>query len=58
MLAETARQAGPADIARELIDEAAGWRPDGDGLPNADAEYRRQLRGRIESAARESDAGG
>ena len=58
MLAETARHAGHADIVRELIDEAAGLHLDGDGLPEADAEYWPRLRTRIEFAAREADASG
>jgi hypothetical protein len=58
MLAETARHAGHADIVRELIDEAAGLRVDGDGLPEVDTEHWPRLRARIESAAREADANG
>lgn len=58
MLSETARHAGHADIVRELIDEAAGLRIDGDGLPHADPEYWSRLRARIESAAREAGIGG
>ncbi|MFJ6676518.1 DinB family protein [Actinosynnema sp. NPDC091369] len=51
MIAETNRHAGHADIVRELIDGAAGLRPDNDNLAVLDwAAYR----ARLERVARET----
>jgi hypothetical protein len=54
MIAETNRHAGHADIIRELIDGAAGWRVKDDGLPGVDAAWWENYRGRLEQVARES----
>jgi len=53
MIAETSRHAGHADLVRELIDGAAGWRPDNDSLPGVDAAWWEGYRDRLESVARE-----
>jgi uncharacterized damage-inducible protein DinB len=52
MIAETHRHAGQADIVRELIDGAAGYRPDNDNLPDESAEWWQGYRERVETAAR------
>lgn len=52
--AETARHAGHADILRELIDGAAGFRVDNDNMAPGDAAWWESYRGRLEDAARES----
>lgn len=58
--AEYARHAGHADIVRELIDGAAGMRPDATNLPAVDgewlADYRQRLEAAAHEAARRSDA--
>ena len=54
MIAETNRHAGHADIVRELIDGAAGVRPDNDNLPAGDAAWWATYRDRLETAAREA----
>jgi hypothetical protein len=54
MIAETNRHAGHADIIRELIDGAAGWRTKDDGLPAADRAWWESYRSRLERVARES----
>jgi hypothetical protein len=54
MIAETNRHAGHADIIRELIDGAAGWRTNDDGLPAADRAWWESYRSRLERVARES----
>jgi hypothetical protein len=54
MIAETHRHAGHADIVRELIDGAAGLRPDIDNLPPRDEEWWESYRNRLESASREA----
>lgn len=51
MIGETARHAGHADVARELIDGAAGWKPGDDSVP----EDRQAWVDRIEAAARAAD---
>jgi uncharacterized damage-inducible protein DinB len=53
---ETARHAGHADIIRELIDGAAGQRPDDPNVPQRSAEEWAEFRARIEAAAREAAA--
>jgi hypothetical protein len=57
MIAETDRHAGHADIVRELIDGAAGLRPDNDNmwLDRAGWEAHRE---RLESVARQVGAAG
>jgi uncharacterized damage-inducible protein DinB len=54
MIAETNRHAGHADIVRELIDGAAGVRPDNDNLPSTDVGWWATYRDRLESAAWEA----
>ncbi|MGI5271507.1 DinB family protein [Nonomuraea sp. CA-218870] len=52
MIAETHRHAGHADIVRELIDGAAGLRPDRDNLPPVEREWWASYHARVEEAAR------
>ncbi len=54
MLAETDRHAGQADIVRELIDGAAGLRPDNDNMPDGDRAWWDGYRSRLEQVAREA----
>jgi Protein of unknown function (DUF664) len=54
MIAETDRHAGHADIVRELIDGAAGLRPDNDNLPKLDEASWASYRDRLEAVAREA----
>jgi uncharacterized damage-inducible protein DinB len=54
MIAETDRHAGHADIVRELIDGAAGVRPDSDNLPDLDQASWTSYRDRLEAVAREA----
>jgi uncharacterized damage-inducible protein DinB len=54
MIAETDRHAGHADIVRELIDGAAGVRPDSDNLPDLDQTSWTSYRDRLEAVAREA----
>ncbi|MFD0202587.1 MULTISPECIES: DinB family protein [Saccharothrix] len=51
MIAETNRHAGHADIVRELVDGAAGLRPDNDNLPSVDWQ---NYRAKLERVAREA----
>lgn len=53
--AETQRHAGHADIVRELIDGTAGMLDGADNLRVTDVAARRELRDRIEHAARQAD---
>lgn len=53
--AETHRHAGHADIVREVVDGAAGVRPDNDNLPPGDETWWRDYRQRLERTAREAD---
>lgn len=48
---ETHRHAGHADILRELIDGAAGWRADAPNLPEGDAEWWATYRRTVQEAA-------
>lgn len=48
---ETHRHAGHADIIRELIDGAAGFRADASNLPDRDAEWWAAYRAEVEAAA-------
>jgi uncharacterized damage-inducible protein DinB len=60
MCVETARHAGHADILRELLDGAAGQRPNDPNVPQRSAQEWAEYRARIETAAREAgqrDAG-
>jgi hypothetical protein len=50
LVAETDHHAGHADILRELIDGAAGWRPDNDSLAG-DAEWMKGFHDRVEQVA-------
>ncbi|NUT37885.1 MAG: DinB family protein [Hamadaea sp.] len=52
MLAELNRHAGHADIVRELIDGAAGMRPDNSNLPDEDADWWQAYHDKVEKAAR------
>jgi hypothetical protein len=54
MIAETDRHAGHADIVRELIDGAAGLRPDNDNMPQMDQVSWRTYHDRLETAARQA----
>jgi len=54
LIAETHRHAGHADIVRELIDGAAGYRADNDNLPEVDATWWLDYRDRLEKVAREA----
>jgi hypothetical protein len=56
VIAETHRHAGHADIVRELIDGAAGLRPEVSNLPDVEPEWWAAYRDRLEDAAR--SAGG
>lgn len=57
VIAETHRHAGHADIVRELIDEAVGHRAESDNMPPVDQAWWQDYRSRLESAARQADAG-
>jgi uncharacterized damage-inducible protein DinB len=54
MIAETDRHAGHADIVRELIDGAAGYREDSDNLAPGDQAWWQDYRSRLERAAQEA----
>lgn len=55
---ESHRHAGHADIVRELIDGAAGFREGNDNLPRGDDDWWAEHRERVERAARSArDAG-
>ena len=56
VIAETNRHVGHADVVRELIDGAAGLRPDNDDLAPGDREWWASYRDRLEQAAREATA--
>ncbi len=51
MIAENERHAGHADIVRELIDGAAGIRPDNTNLASDDAGWWKSYYARVEQAA-------
>lgn len=51
MATETFRHAGQADIVRELIDGAAGWRQGSSNLPDEDAAWWASYRERLERVA-------
>ena len=52
VVAETQRHAGHADLVRELVDGAAGLRPDAMNLPARDADWWRAYRDHLEDVAR------
>jgi uncharacterized damage-inducible protein DinB len=54
MIAETERHAGHADIVRELIDGAAGIRPDNSNLPDRDKAWWTDYRSKLEQVARDA----
>jgi hypothetical protein len=54
VVAETDRHAGHADIVRELIDGAAGLRPDNDNMASVDQAWWQDYYGRVERAARQA----
>ena len=54
MATETDRHAGHADIIRELIDGAAGHRPDHDNMTPGDQAWWDRYRATLERAAREA----
>jgi uncharacterized damage-inducible protein DinB len=54
MIAETNRHAGHADILRELIDGAVGWRKDDAGTAPGDRSWWASFRARVEQAAQEA----
>jgi uncharacterized damage-inducible protein DinB len=51
MIAETNRHGGQADIVRELIDGAVGYRAGNDNLPPGDAQWWADYRARLEATA-------
>lgn len=51
MIAETNRHGGHADIVRELIDGAVGYRLGNDNLPQGDAQWWVDYRERLEATA-------
>lgn len=51
VIAETHRHAGQADVVRELIDGAAGLRPDNDNLPPGDAAWWDSYRANLAATA-------
>jgi hypothetical protein len=57
MIAETRRHAGQADIVRELVDGAAGHRPDNDNMGSDDPAYRPRHHERLEQAAHDAGRG-
>ncbi len=52
VIAETNRHAGQADIVREMIDGAVGWKAGSENLPPVDAGWWEAYRQRLEEAAR------
>jgi uncharacterized damage-inducible protein DinB len=54
MIAETNRHAGHADIVRELIDGAVGWRKDDESMAPGDKAWWEGFRARVEQAAQEA----
>jgi uncharacterized damage-inducible protein DinB len=54
MIAETNRHAGHADIVRELIDGAAGYRRDSDNMAPGDESWWASYRDTLERTAREA----
>jgi uncharacterized damage-inducible protein DinB len=56
MIAETARHAGHADIVRELIDGAVGFREGNDNMAPGDQAWWEGYRSRLEAVAREASS--
>lgn len=54
VLGDTQRHAGHADILREGLDGAVGWRADNDSLPSHDPEWWAGHHARLETIAREA----
>ncbi|MCC6495747.1 MAG: DinB family protein [Propionibacteriaceae bacterium] len=54
VIAETHRHAGHADLVRELVDGAVGWRAGNSNLPEGDADWWSAYRDRLEQLAREA----
>lgn len=54
MIAETERHAGHADIVRELIDGAAGLRPEATNLPSGNGQWWADYHARVEQAAQQA----
>jgi uncharacterized damage-inducible protein DinB len=54
MIAETNRHGGHADVVRELIDGAAGYREGASNLPDEDEAWWAAYRDKIERAARDA----
>jgi uncharacterized damage-inducible protein DinB len=54
MIAETNRHAGHADIVRELLDGAVGWRKDDESMAPGDKAWWEGFRARVEQAAQEA----
>ena len=57
VIAETNRHAGHADIVRELIDGAAGYREGNDNMAPGDGAWWRNYLARVEDAARSFNPG-
>jgi hypothetical protein len=57
VIAETARHAGHADVVREMIDGAAGFRAGNSNMPDVDGQWWIAYRERLEIAAREAPDG-
>ncbi|PZT70687.1 hypothetical protein DN402_32920 [Streptomyces sp. SW4] len=55
VVADTHRHAGHADIIRELLDGAVGMNEGNSSVPQGDAAWWEEYRGRLERAAREAD---
>jgi uncharacterized damage-inducible protein DinB len=53
VIAETHRHAGQADIVRELVDGAAGWRRGSSNLPSDDPSWWSAYRDRLTEVARQ-----
>jgi hypothetical protein len=58
VVSEIQRHAGHADIVRELIDGAAGMRPDNSNLAPGDQAWWEDYRAALERAAQEADVSG
>jgi uncharacterized damage-inducible protein DinB len=56
VVAETHRHAGHADVVRELVDGAAGYRAGNDNLAAVDTQWWEQYRERLEQVARQAAA--
>jgi hypothetical protein len=54
VVAETHRHAGHADLVRELVDGAVGYKADDDNLPSTEPAWWRSYREGVERAAREA----